>query len=283
MVYRVIQISDTHLGVAKPFFVDNFDVVARALHSAAPDLVVNTGDISLNGAELEEDLRQALARHVALDLPVRFLPGNHDIGDNQPIARHQPINPERLARYLSVFGEDRWVIDVPGWRLIGINALLPDSDLPRAVDQQQFLTEAVASAGDRAIALFLHKPMFKADPGETEIGGEHLTPVARARVLSALGDANLKLVACGHLHQYRDATFGGVRHIWAPATSFILSDRFQRVAGIKTVGYVAYDFSPDGGCAVRLVEPAGLVTNDLVDFPEAYGDLNKIMAHRLLA
>ena len=56
MTYRVAQISDTHLSRDKPFFVANFERVAAALVAAAPDLVLNTGDVSLDGAIEEGDL-----------------------------------------------------------------------------------------------------------------------------------------------------------------------------------------------------------------------------------
>ena len=51
MTFRVAQISDTHLSREKPFFVENFTIVATALAASGPDLVLNTGDMSLDGIE----------------------------------------------------------------------------------------------------------------------------------------------------------------------------------------------------------------------------------------
>ena len=51
MTFRIAQISDTHLSDAKPFFVDNFIRIGEALRESRPDLVVNSGDISLDGAD----------------------------------------------------------------------------------------------------------------------------------------------------------------------------------------------------------------------------------------
>src|SRR5262249_47768125 len=84
--FRVAQISDTHLSEDKPFFVDNFRRTAEAIAAAAPDLVINTGDISLDGAGRAGDLAAARAAHDACAVPVRFLPGNHDLGDNVDVA-----------------------------------------------------------------------------------------------------------------------------------------------------------------------------------------------------
>jgi 3',5'-cyclic AMP phosphodiesterase CpdA len=68
MTVHVAQISDTHLSEAKPFFNTNFARLGEALHEAAVDLVINSGDISLDGAELDADLRRAHGLHEALDL-----------------------------------------------------------------------------------------------------------------------------------------------------------------------------------------------------------------------
>jgi 3',5'-cyclic AMP phosphodiesterase CpdA len=59
MTFRVAQVSDSHLSRDKPFFVENFHVVAAALAASAPDLVVNTGDVSSDGATVEADLAEA--------------------------------------------------------------------------------------------------------------------------------------------------------------------------------------------------------------------------------
>src|SRR6185436_15339202 len=126
MTFRIAQISDTHLSETKPFFVDNFVRVGEALRASKPDLVLNTGDITLNGAAHETDLAAARLLHDALGLALRFLPGNHDLGDAQETASHgeAPIDSGRRARYLKHFGPDWWCFDVPGWRVLGINALL---------------------------------------------------------------------------------------------------------------------------------------------------------------
>jgi Icc protein len=90
-VFRIAQVSDTHLSHEKPFFIANFDLVAAALAARRPDLVVNTGDISLDGVRHEADLAAARAIHDLLPFPARFVPGNHDVGDGEnsgPRARH---------------------------------------------------------------------------------------------------------------------------------------------------------------------------------------------------
>ena len=60
-----------------------------------------------------------------------------------------------------------------------------------------------------------------------------------------LHSVDLRLVACGHIHQRRDFTYGHIRHVWAPSAGFILPDSKQEVIGIKEVGLVEYRFQPD--------------------------------------
>src|SRR5947207_15047285 len=88
MTFRIAQISDTHLSAEKPFFVGNFERIGEALRAFRPDMVLNSGDISLSGESKESDLSAARALHESIGLPVRFLPGNHDLGDSQDLAAH---------------------------------------------------------------------------------------------------------------------------------------------------------------------------------------------------
>jgi Icc protein len=275
MTFRIAQISDTHLSDEKPFFVDNFVRIGEALRADRPDLVLNSGDISLDGASNESDLAAARTLHDGLDLPVRFLPGNHDIGDCQDAPSHGEgaIDPMRRGRYLRHFGEDWWSFDVPGWRVLGINAQLLGSDLDEAREQDGAVVEAAATLGARRMALFLHKPMFDHSVGETEITGRFINPVPRQKLLASLGDVAPALIACGHVHQYRETRAAGSCHVWGTSTAFVLPDRLQPRYGVKEVGYVEHRLEPDGRHESRLVRVPGLPTLNIADFPGAYGPL----------
>jgi 3',5'-cyclic AMP phosphodiesterase CpdA len=123
--FRVLQISDTHLSREKPWCVPNFTAMVSIVSTRRPDLVVNTGDLALDGADREDDLVFARSCHAALTVPLRAVPGNHDVGDNSWRAGvEQPITEERVARYRRHFGLDHWLVEAGRWLLIGLNAQL---------------------------------------------------------------------------------------------------------------------------------------------------------------
>ncbi|HUN50929.1 MAG TPA: metallophosphoesterase [Candidatus Sulfotelmatobacter sp.] len=268
--FRVIQVSDTHLSRQKPCGVPNFAALTAIVAAERPDLVINSGDIALDGADDEDDLVFANECHRALAAPLRAIPGNHDLGDNPwggSIA--QPITDARRARYIRHFGADFWQIEAGSWLLVGLNAQLFGSGLAGETEQWAFLERAAASAGRRPLALFVHKPLFNERPTETEVNHRYVNPDHRRRLFATLGDAALRLVASGHVHQHRRSRVDGIDYCWAPSTAFVLPDRMQPVIGTKRVGYVAYSFGAED-VAIDVVETPKLVNNSLDDFPPLY-------------
>ncbi|MBV9833822.1 MAG: metallophosphoesterase, partial [Alphaproteobacteria bacterium] len=126
--------------------------------------------------------------------------------------------------------------------------------------------------GDRAIALFLHKPLFRSDVEEPEVGSWFLTRTARYGLTALIAGADIRLIASGHLHLFRETT-PAMRHVWAPSTSFILPEYFEPNWGSKIVGYVEHRLHEDGRSESRLFEPAEMVRNNMENFPGAYGDI----------
>lgn len=275
MTTRVAQISDTHLSPSRRFFSRNFDLVAEHLRDRGPDLVINTGDLALDGADSEDDLREAAERHEALGLETYLLPGNHDVGDHLDVARKQPVTAERLSRYRRIIGPDYWTLDAPGWRFVGLNALIANASLPGEAKQQEMLRHAAKTLNGRSLALFLHKPLADESYREDLGSNRFMTTAPRRTLLDSLQGVVPAVVMCGHVHQYRDSMIGDTRHIWAPATSFVISDPWQPGYGAKAIGYLMHEFDADGSHRHHLVGVRGVVHHDLVAFPEAYGDVTR--------
>ena len=92
----VAHISDTHLGARCTDFESNFQALLGELARTQPDLMVNTGDLTINGVGEPADHAHARRLHERLVATWRVLPGNHDIGDKpaEPGAdlREPPVN-----------------------------------------------------------------------------------------------------------------------------------------------------------------------------------------------
>jgi 3',5'-cyclic AMP phosphodiesterase CpdA len=239
---RIIQITDTHLSRGKAHFADNWAPLARWIAAERADLVIHTGDVTVDGAGDEDDL--AYAAGLLRGLGVRWLavPGNHDVGDaGQP---RQPVNGERLARWRAYFGPDRWVEDLggrEGWRLIGLDAMLLGSDEPEETMQEAWLDAVMAEAKGRPVAWFLHKPLFLDSPGEGDTGYWSVKPQPRARLMALVRRYRVRLVASGHLHKAYDCRCEDTRYVWAPASSFLVGEMQPPMPGEKRLGAVLYE------------------------------------------
>jgi 3',5'-cyclic AMP phosphodiesterase CpdA len=80
--FRLIQISDTHLARRLTTLTDNFHRISEYIDARRPDLVINSGDLAFDGPTHRDDLDFAKTLHDGLPVACRYLPGNHDIGDN---------------------------------------------------------------------------------------------------------------------------------------------------------------------------------------------------------
>jgi 3',5'-cyclic AMP phosphodiesterase CpdA len=266
--FRLTQISDTHLARWLPKLTQNFERVSEYIDATRPDLVVNSGDVAWDGPGSATDLEFARKLHDALPVACRYLPGNHDIGDNPaqmgPAPSHPVTEKDRQA-FIAVFGDDRWRFDAAGWCFIGLNSLMMNSGLVSEAEQFDWLASELACVAGRPVALFLHKPVYLNTPEDRELAASSFRYVpmpARRRLVEVLRSVDLRLMASGHVHQRRDYTYRTIRTIWAPSAGFVISDARQDRIGVKEVGLVEYRFQPDG-FEVRHVRAPGQVDVDL--------------------
>jgi 3',5'-cyclic AMP phosphodiesterase CpdA len=276
--FRLIQITDCHLSPRFPRFTENFQRVSEYITATQPDLVINTGDLAFDGPGHPDELAFARSLHDALPVACRYLPGNHDIGDNPTLVAPPPsqlISEPNRQTFLAAFGHDRWRFNAVGWSFIGLNSLIMNSGLACEEEQFDWLAEQLSSLDGRPLALFVHKPLYQNAPSDPELAATSIrfTPMpARARLTAMLRDVDLRLVACGHVHQRRDYTWRNTRHIWAPSSSFVIrSDEKQSLVGVKEVGLVEYHFQPDG-FEVRHSRAPGQSDIDLFEMIDEKGE-----------
>ena len=238
---RIIQISDTHLSPGKVHFADNWPPLAGWIAEQRPDLVIHTGDVTVDGADVEEDLRHTGKLMRGLGVRFRAVPGNHDVGDAGD--RRQPVNDERLRRWRTHFGPDRWVEDVEDFRVIGFDALLLGSGEPEEAAQDDWLDAVMDGAADRRIAWFLHRPLFLDSPDEGDTGYWSVKPRPRSRLIELVRRFSVALVASGHLHKAHDFLHDGTHYIWAPASAFLVGPGMMAppLPGENRLGAVLYE------------------------------------------
>ena len=239
---RVLQISDTHLSPDKRQFAVNWTPLRDWIVRLDADLAIHTGDLTVDGADNEADMREGAALMRSLPVEVLAVPGNHDVGEaGNP---YQPVNAERLDRWRRYFGPDWWSRDLENWRLIGLDSMLFGSGSDEEALQFDWLDRIMSTAGGRKIAWFTHRPLFIERPDEADTGYWSVKPAPRARLLERVRRHHVALICTGHLHKWRDHEVDGCRYIWCAASSFLVGPENQPdIPGEKRLGAAIHEFN----------------------------------------
>ena len=263
-VVRIVQLSDTHLSQNAPEARANWDAIVEHLAADPPDLVINTGDISLNGAHHLADLEYAFRAHQALPAPWRVIPGNHDVGDIGEIT--EPAGAGLRARFVALFGDAFWSVPCGEWDVIGI-----DIQALAAEDHAEELWDWLDGvlATKRPVMFCMHRPLMPYAAGETDEPRRYVTGELRARLRSLIAESSVRVVATGHVHQTRSVTIDERMHVWAPSTWALLPDSIQPVIGTKVVGFVEHRLGSDAH--VTTVVPDNVRQHVIgISFPSPY-------------
>lgn len=261
----ILQVSDAHLSPRNALFRGNVARILALAEANPPDLVVASGDLSLDGADRDDDLALAAAMHAGFPAPLMALPGNHDVGSHAHTMPRQPLDTVRLDRFRMHLGAGRGLTDLPGWRVIGLNSEVMGTGHEEEAAQADFIAEAAAGAGARRIALFLHKPIFVTEPGDPTFDYWSVPPHARAALAPLLEHPGLRLVASGHLHLHHQFTRGRVAYTWAPALSFVVAPEDQPgLPGARVCGALLHHLRDDH-VETELLTPPDMDTTLLDD------------------
>jgi 3',5'-cyclic AMP phosphodiesterase CpdA len=266
---RIAVVADSHLAPEAHAFTRNWTAVGAWVRATSADLTIHLGDVTVDGLGDPAQFAHAQAISASWPTPIRYLPGNHDIGDNPPgpgVAAKHPLDPARIVDFRATFGPDHWVFDADGWRVIGLNAQLPGTESAEEAGQWAWLTEVVAESRGMPAVLLLHKPLFQDSPADVTPHHRYLPVASRRRLFALLSTIHLRAVISGHTHQYRDQTVDGIRHVWVPSTAYYLPDGIQDRVGEKVTGVGMLHLSP-GACRFHLVCPDGVARNSALDHP----------------
>lgn len=268
----IVQVSDTHLSETHAYFIDNFAVFADDMAVLKPDLIIHTGDVSFNGPARPEDLQFASRQLKNLGIPFLALAGNHDIGEAPGHSRlDQPVNDERIRAWTEAFGPMFWRFDLPEWRLIGLDTALMGSDRDEERQQLAFLDESLSTPDARKIMVFMHMPPFEDDPDDPRPTTSCVPFDARKDLLGRLERAGSSIIACGHLHVYRQLTYRGMEIVWAPTTAMVnIQKQFRHWEVWTRPGYLIWRFNGEQ-VGHELVEPRLMIGLDTSRWTEIGG------------
>jgi 3',5'-cyclic AMP phosphodiesterase CpdA len=250
---RLIQVADLHLGAGQSHHLDNWHKISAWLARERPDLVVANGDLVMSDPDNDTDHAFARAEVSRVDVALRILPGNHDVGDNVINGKMpQRVNAERIARYRRFHGADHWSFAAAGWGFVGVNAqLFGSGGLPEEAEQWSFIERSLSEHRGQPIALFIHKPLFLDHPAEADskdpsISQSCLDLGSRTRLLALCRAHGVKLISSGHKHQTRTFSLDAIYYLWGPSTACVNGAPTALHWGVREVGFIDYRFRPDG-------------------------------------
>jgi 3',5'-cyclic AMP phosphodiesterase CpdA len=264
---RIALVSDSHLAPAARAFNANWDAAAAYIAAARADLTIHLGDITIDGFADPSEFAYVQTMTARWPTPMRYLPGNHDIGDNPPgpdVAATAPLSRERLEDYRRAFGPDFWMVEADGWRIIGVDAQLFGTGSADEGAQWAWLDATLAGSHGAPLVLCLHKPLFQVSPADDTPHHRYVPIAPRQRLAARLAGEDVRAVLSGHVHQYLDRVVDGVRHIWLPSTAYYMPA--QERIGEKVTGLGLLDLTR-GALAFHLVCPEGVLRHSTEEHP----------------
>jgi 3',5'-cyclic-AMP phosphodiesterase len=213
--FSFVQISDSHIGFAKPANPDarvtlNAAIDKIAAMSGKPAFMIHTGDISHAAKANEFDDAQQMIGRAKLD--VHYAPGEHDI-----------LDPKTRDVYLERFGKGAtgggwYSFDQGGVHFVSLNNVV---DLKKnglgslGADQLEWLeNDLKGKSASTPIVIFSHIPLWMIAP-EWGWGTED-----SAQALGYLSRFGSVTVLNGHIHQLMQKVEGNVTFHTARSTAF---------------------------------------------------------------
>jgi hypothetical protein len=213
--FSFLQISDSHIGFAKPPNPDARATLREAVAKVRalpvrPDFIIHTGDVSQLSRDEEFDDAEQILREAGI--PLFFIPGEHDV-----------IDPEGGKAFLNRFGKETrgagwYSFDHRGVHfvaLVNVADLKPGGMGNLGAEQLAWLKADLAGRpSSTPIVVFAHIPMWTvyADWGwGTDDSEQALALLRRFGSVTVLN---------GHIHQITQKVEGHIAFHTARSTAF---------------------------------------------------------------
>lgn len=210
-----------------------------AINSIRPDLVMIGGDM-VDDPNSEDQIDEFFALTSLIDdeVPVKWVPGNHDIATDGAVP-----TPESLRFYRDVFGSDYYSFRLRNTLFITLNTSVIDH--PHQVTgeweaQLDFLDDELNGAHGSdvgQVVLIGHHPLFLERADEAD-NYWNLPRERRSLILERLHRAGVRIGFAGHFHRNALATDGDFTQVTSGPVGYPLGD--------DPSGYRLVDVSEDG-------------------------------------
>jgi len=195
--------------------------VAMANHTR-PEFVVVGGDMvdDLSSQEQIDELLR-ITSGLDRDIPVYWVPGNHDIALDTVVP-----TPHSIDKYREIFGRDYYAFDRGSYRFIVLNTVVLDhpEEVPDELDSQvAFLEHELSTAEAGRAVLFGHHPLFTAMPDEPDTYW-NLPMARRALLLELIHRHGVRIAFAGHWHRNSIAFDGEFQMVTSGPVGIPLGD-----------------------------------------------------------
>lgn len=188
---------------------DLFQNAIEEANRLRPAFVVVCGDMVHNSTDEEWDTLLDVARGLDPEIPLHWVPGNHDIGGLSVDAAQSS-----LLRYRERFQSNYFSFDHNGASFIVLDSTAICNKPPLLGEweaQLGFLEDALTRAAERPgpIVVFSHHPPFLKSPDEPD-DYWNMPLQFRIPLLKRLRAGDVDTVFCGHWHRNNESAYDGM-------------------------------------------------------------------------
>jgi len=201
-----------------------YRLAVAEINAVRPDLVVIGGDmVDDPNSEDQYDEFMGITNAIDGDIPVRWVPGNHDVAADTLVPTR-----ESIARYRDAFGPDFFAFDQGDLRFIALNTVVIDhpEEVPGEWEaQRDFLASELIDADDRhrTVVLLGHHPLFTRHADEQDDYWN--LPIERRRiVLDLIRCHRVPMALAGHWHRNGNARDGDFEMVITGPVGYPLGD-----------------------------------------------------------